>query len=165
MKRVILSLVLVMLAGVARAADFSFIKLNAPVTAVGTFIKASDASVAPGGVVGIILHKQAGTDFLSSLASGWIPLTAGGTLGKGLGGPSVALGTGLNFVPAGKATLLGLIDSISSPNQLPGLKAALASGQSNVTMFMGVYESLVFQSLHRYGTCVTWFVGPSIAFN
>ena len=167
MKKAIMAFVISMaFIATAQAADFKLMDPSAPITAVGTFIRASNGSTAPGGILVLVSHKQKEVNFLTSVIKGWVPLTAGGSLGKGIGGPSVALGSGFNVVPGSKAALLAFINSISGSAELPGLKKALAPNeQSNVSMFVGVHESLIIHSLQKYGTCLTYFVGPTILFN
>ena len=148
--------------GVANSSDFALIDLKAPITSVGSFVDAGNGSSAAGGLVAIVTHKQKGLGVLDSLINGWTPITAGGTLGAGLGGPSIAIGTGVNLFPAAQATLYSLVNSVAKDDQLTGLKVALAPSATAASIFIGPQESLIFKSTSHYGTRLTFFVGASI---
>jgi hypothetical protein len=164
MKKLILAAVMCSAASV-QAADFALIDLKAPVTSVGSFIDSQNGNSAAGGLVAIVTHKQHGMGVIDALISGWTPVTLGGTLGAGLGGPSVAMGTGVNLFPAAQATLFELVKAVSKDGQLNGLKVALAPSAPSATIFFGPQESLIFKNLNHYGTRLTWFIGASIAWN
>ena len=167
-KKVILIVADAMLIGslaaqVVKAADFKLIDIKAPQTSVGTFIDAKSGSSAAGGLVALVTHKdRLDNTMLAALARGWVPLTIGGTLGQGLGGPSLAMGTGINLFPAAQASLYGLVNAVSGSDQLTGLKVALAASPTTACIFIGPQESLVVRSLNRMGTKLTWFFGASI---
>ncbi len=147
----------------AQAADFAFIDLKAPKTSVGTFIDAKNGSSAAGGLVAVVTHKdRLDNTMLAALVRGWVPLTIGGTIGRGLGGPSVAMGTGINLFPVMQASLYSLVNAVAGEDQLNGLKIALAASPTNATIFIGPQESLIMRSLNKAGTSFTWFVGASI---
>lgn len=150
-------------AQMVKAADFAFIDIKAPQTSVGTFIDTKSGSSAAGGLIAVVTHKdKLDNTILAALARGWVPLTAGGTLGQGLGGPSLAMGTGINLFPVAQASLYSLVNAISNTDQLTGLKVALSASSTNATIFVGPQESLVVRSLNKMGTKLTWFVGASI---
>ena len=166
MKKVIIAVGLVIsCAAIGKAADFALIDLKAPVTSVGSFIDSQNGNAAAGGLVAIVTHKQGGLGVIDALISGWTPITLGGTLGAGLGGPSVAMGTGVNLFPAAQATLFELVKAISKDGQLNGLKVALSPSAPSAMIFIGPQESLIFKNINHYGTRLTWFVGASIAWN
>lgn len=165
MKKVILAAVMMFSVEAVRAADFALIDLKAPVTSVGSFIDSQNGNAAAGGLVAVVTHKQQGLGVIDALISGWTPVTLGGTLGAGLGGPSVAMGTGVNLFPAAQSTLFELVKAISKDGQLNGLKVALSPSAPSATIFIGPQESLIFKNLNHYGTRLTWFVGASIAWN
>ena len=164
-KKVILIIADAMLVGslvaqVVSAADFALIDLKAPQTSVGTFVDAKNGSSAAGGLVALVTHKdRLDNTMLAAFARGWVPLTIGGTMGQGLGGPSVAMGMGVNLFPIAQASLYSLINAVSNKDQLTGLKVALSASPTNAVIFIGPQESLVFKSLNRMGTRLTWFVG------
>ena|ERR1035437_300356 len=166
MKNTIIAAVLMFsVIGPIKAGGFALIDLKAPETSVGTFFAAASGLSSSGGLVAVVTHKQGGITWMDSLISGWVPLAAGGTIGGSLGKASISLGSGVNLLPVAKASLLGVVNSLSASGQLPGLKAALAPNVSNATVFIGPAESLVFDSFQKYGTRLTWFVGASFKWN
>lgn len=150
-------------ASVAQAKDFAFIDLKAPQTSVGSFIDAKSGSSAAGGLVALVTYKDnLDNTMLAAFARGWTPLTIGGTLGQGLGGPSLAMGTGINLFPVAQATLYNLVSAVSGRDQLMGLKVALASSAPSATVFVGPQESLIVRGLNKMQTKLTWFVGAKL---
>lgn len=158
---------MVMLGGMLpqlKASDFAPIDLKAPQTSMGTFFEGSGESSSAGGLVALVTLKNTNLDntVLGSISRSWVPLTIGGTMGRGLGGPSIAMGTGMNLLPVAQATLYSLLNALSSPGQLNGLKVALAASPTAASLFVGPQESLIFRSPSKMQTKLTWFAGVSI---
>lgn len=165
MKKILAIGLLAVMASGAYAVDFGLVKLSAPQTSAGTFISMSKETSAAGATLTIITHKKIASDnIFSSLISGWAPLTLGGTIGSGLGGPSIAGGTGVNLLPASQASLLGLLNLLSGDSSLTSLKNALSAkaGSGAASLFIGPQYNLVFESLKKCHTEPTWFIGANI---
>jgi len=150
----------------AFASDFGLIKLSAPQVSAGIFTAMDGSGSAAGTTVAVVTHKAISSDnILASVIEGWVPLSAGGTTGAGLGGPSISLGSGVNMLPATRTTLLALANFIA-PNSLDGIKSALtaSSSESPITAFVGPNLNLVFTSLTKLHTKGTVFYGAKFAF-
>ena len=165
MKNILIAGLLVVMASGAYASDFGLVNLSAPQTSIGTFISMSKDTSAAGATLTIITHKAMPSDHIfSSLISGWAPLTLGGTIGSGLGGPSIGGGTGINLLPASQASLLGLLNLLSGDSSLATLKKALAAkaGSGATSLFIGPQYSLIFETLKKCHTEPTWYIGAHI---
>jgi hypothetical protein len=165
MKKILIAGLLIVMASGAYASDFGLVKLSAPQTSAGTFISMSKDTSAAGATLTIITHKAIpSNNILSSLISGWAPLTLGGTIGSGLGGPSIAGGTGINLLPASQASLLGLLKLLSEDGSLTTLKNALTAKPAGgaTSLFIGPQYNLVFETLRKCHTEPTWFIGANI---
>ena len=155
------------MAAMARASDFAFIKTSAPEALAGTFFAKDGSGSSAGGAVAIVTHKIIpSNNIISSIVTGWIPVDLGGSIGGGLGKASMDVGSCLNLLPAAKASLYGLVNTLS-PNGAPGLKSALtasAGGDSNL-FFIGPQFSWQFESFTRSHTDWVWFAGVHVAVN
>ena len=145
----ILTAVLMALSAPAFAGNINWLDITSPQTSAGSFTSMRDGSVAAGGVVGILEYNgEIRDEFVSSMLGGWTPLTLGGTAGKGLGGPSLSLGTGVNALPLARTTLLKVLNLVTEDTELVGVKSALSnSTTSDVTMFVGPNMNLVLDSI------------------
>ena len=161
MKKILVAAAVCFLAVRVRASDFGIISLTAPRVMAGTFISASGGGSSSGGAVEIITHKAIpSNNIVSSIISGWIPVDLGGTIGGSLGKASLDGGTCVNLLPAAKATLYGLVDSLA-PDGAVGLKATLtANANSDSSLFFfGPQFSWQLQSLAKSKTDLVWFGG------
>jgi hypothetical protein len=144
---------------------FQLIDLAHPQTSIGGF-SAKDGQFAAGGVLALITHTAADKN-KTSLMDGWVPLDIGGTLGSGLGGPSIAIGSGLNLLPAGKAIGLLLLDAVTKGDQFTNLKDALKppnTGSVDLVPFIGPHYNIVFVTLTHVRLVPTWFIGGTLKF-
>ena len=147
----------------ARAGSFALLNPAALQTSAGTFISMDGTGSAVGLTAAAITYKApVSNNVLSAFVSGWVPLTLGGTVGAGLGGPSVAIGSGLSLLPAARAGLLAAIGALSKPGALASLQGALQSQDSPVALFVGPQYNLVFTSPSRCFGKPTWFIGASV---
>jgi hypothetical protein len=163
MKKILIAVALCLAAGAVQARDFGLLDLAAPQTSAGTFISMDGTGSAAGITVAVVTHKApASNNVLAAFVSGWVPLTLGGTMGAGLGGPSVAAGTGLNLLPAARAGLLGVIGGLAKPGALASLREALQAQDSPVALFVGPQYNLVFTAPNRCYGKPTWFIGASV---
>jgi hypothetical protein len=74
----------------------------------------------------------------------------------------VAIGSGLNLLPAARAGLLAAIGALSKPGALASLQGALQAQDSPVALFVGPQYNLVFTSPGRCFGKPTWFIGASV---
>lgn len=156
-------LVCLAFAPAARAGRFALFDPAAPQTSAGTFISMDGTGSAAGLAVAAVTYRaKASNNVLAAFVNGWVPLTLGGTIGAGLGGPSVAAGSGLNLLPAARAGLLGAIGALAKPGALASLREALRAQDSPVALFVGPQYNLVFTSPGRCYGKPTWFIGASI---
>ena len=163
MRKILIAVIIAAAAGSARAADFGLFDPKAPQTSAGTFFSMDGTGSAAGLAVAAVTYKApASNNILSAFVHGWVPLTIGGTLGAGLGGPSVAVGTGVNLLPAAQAGLLAAVSALSSPGGLSSLKGALQASESPVALFVGPQLNLIFTAPNRSFGKPTWFVGASV---
>lgn len=164
LKGAMLGLLLCLVAApAAHAGRFSLFDPAAPQTSAGTFISMDGSGSAAGlAVAAVIYRAPASSNVFSALGNGWVPVTAGGTIGAGLGGPSIALGTGLNLLPAARAGLLGVIGALARPGALASLQEALRAQDGPLALFVGPQYNLVFTSPSRCFGKPTWFIGASV---
>jgi len=164
MKAIAIAAVIAFCSGTAaRASNFGVFDPASPQTSAGTFISMDGTGSAAGLAVAAVTHKVPASDnVLAAFIHGWVPLTIGGTLGAGLGGPSVAAGTGLNLLPAAQAGLRGIIGALARPGALSSLQAALQAKDSPVALFVGPQYNLVFTAPNKCYGKPTWFVGASV---
>lgn len=164
MKKILIAVAILFYAGApARAAGFGLFDPAAPQTSAGTFISMDGSGSAAGLTVAAVTYKApASNNVLSAFVSGWVPLTLGGTMGAGLGGPSMAAGTGLNLLPAARAGLLAAIGALARPGALASLQGALQAQDSPVALFMGPQYNLVFMAPDKCYGKPTWFIGASV---
>jgi hypothetical protein len=113
-----------------------------------------------GGALALITQKSGAID--------WTPLVIGGTLGQGLGGPSVALGTTANLLPDVKAGLLAGVRALwPDPVKFANIKAVLAPpapGTPDAVMSIGPNVSYVFYDGLKGRLTFTLFVGAAWKF-
>ena len=163
MKKILIAAALCLAAGGAQAGQFGLLDLAAPQTSVGTFISMDGSGSAAGLAVAAVTYKApASNNVLAAFVSGWVPLTLGGTMGAGLGGPSMAAGTGLNLLPAARAGLLAVISSLAQPGALASLQGALHAQDSPVALFVGPQYNLVFTAPDKCYGKPTWFIAASV---
>ena len=120
-----------------QAGQFKLIDLHNPVVATGVYNDLKGHQDA-GGALAIVTYKGVVEA---------VPLSIGGTLGQGLGGPSVAAGASVNLLLATKAgTLMILTALYPDPDKFANLKAILSPpppGQPDITMSFGPNVSYV----------------------
>lgn len=166
MKKILIVVAVMVLASAPRAASaggFGLLDLAGPQTSAGTFVSMDGSGSAAGAAVAVITYKApASNNVLRAFVSGWVPLTIGGTLGAGLGGPSVAAGTGINLLPAARAGLLAAVGALTKPGALASLQDALRAQDSPVALFVGPQYNLVFTAPDRAYGKPTWFIGASV---
>lgn len=147
----------------SHAGKFSLFDPAAPQTSAGTFVSMDGTGSAAGVAVAAVLYKAPpSNNVFSAFVNGWVPLTVGGTIGAGLGGPSIAAGTGLNLLPAARAGLLGAIGALAKPGSLSSLQEALRAQDSPLALFVGPQYNLIFTSPSRCYGKPTWFIGASV---
>ena len=120
----------------AVAGGFKLINPAHPQIATGVFSDFKGRTDA-GGALALVTYAPAE----------WVPLSIGGTLGSGLGGPSVGLGTSFNFLPTTKAAVLAILNDITKDGQYTNLKDVFKPaivGTSDIKMSFGPAYSLVF---------------------
>lgn len=108
-----------------------------------------------GSSLAILTYKAAGVEL--------VPLCVGTTLGRGLGGPSVALGASANLLPPVKAGFRLILTALyPDSGKFANLKAILApptAGQPDIVMSIGPNASYVlYDGLHGK-TLFTVFYG------
>ena len=154
------------MAGVARASDFGFINLNAPLVFGGSYIALDGSGSAAGGGLALITYKGLpSNNILASVISGFVPLTLNGTIGGSLGKASVSAGPGVNLLPVARASAYGLINSLAGSSQLSGLKTALSASPSNTEIFIGPVWGPVFSSLNKCQTKAMIMFAAKLLFN
>lgn len=163
MKKLILVVVMMVMAAPARAAlQFGLVDFKHPQTSIGTFFDYKGHSDG-GGVLALVLLQDEGK------SSPWVPLTIGGTMGQGLGGPSVSLGTGYNLLPGAKAVVWAILQFSTGldDSKFKNIKELLAPpdlGKPDMDFFFGPQYSLVFTAPDRAKTVPTLFAGGTLKF-
>ena len=148
MKKIMIGMVMMIgMSAYMYASDFSFIDVKQPQVSAGKFYSLDGGSDG-GWLLSIILHKNIPQEnMLSALITGWTPLEAGMSLGRGLGGPSVSVGTSLNLMPLAQTGLLKFLDSITSPDSLSGLKSDLKINSDNAVNLVGGFNyAMIYNS-------------------
>ena len=165
-KMLFVMLVIPLLAMSAMASNFALIDPDKPQTSAGIYTDMENGNSAAGANVALITHSYTSTtNVVASVLDGWTPLNLGGTVGDGLGGPSIALGTGLNLLPATRTTIANIL-TLVAPNSLSGLKSALTVTNSDdnyktVKLFAGPSANLVFTSLKSCKLIPTFYFGAT----
>jgi hypothetical protein len=124
------------MAGAAHASGFKLIDPAHPSIATGIFSDCKGHSDG-GGALALVTYSPAE----------WVPVSVGGSFGKGLGGASIGLGSSINLLPATKSAFLIILDDITTNNQFTNLKDALkpaSAGTTDIKMAIGPAYSLVF---------------------
>jgi hypothetical protein len=97
-----------------------------------------------------------------------VPLNIGGTLGKGLGGPSLAAGASINLLPQVKAGSLMILTALyPDPDKFKNLKAILSpppAGKPDITMSFGPNVSYVLYDGVKGKALFTVFIGAEWRF-
>lgn len=168
MKKIILITAGLMALGfvAAQAGTFAAIDPAHPQTSVGVF-NDFKGHYDGGAVVVLISQKSQTQDLLAYIINGWAPLTLGGTTGRGLGGPSVALGTGFNVIPAARTLALVAWESLAGKGDISlhmTTPAAASAETPSAELFIGPQYSWVFDSLKKSHACPTLYIGASIKF-
>lgn len=161
-KTIIVNVAIMLFTVTAQATMFLPIDLTRPQTSAGIFNNFR-GNTDGGGVVALFTPAPQAPELLS----GFVPLDIGGTVGKGLGGPSVALGMGLNMLPASKAFLLTLICAVSRDDQFTNIKDWLQppfTGSIDLVPFIGPHENAVFRTLTHVELQTTLFIGGTLKF-
>lgn len=139
---------------------FKPIDISHPQITTGVFSDLKGHSDA-GSSLALILHTP--TDGID-----WTPLAIGGTLGAGLGGPSVAMGMSANLLPEVKAAARNILTILfPAPDKFANIKTILepaVSGTPDITMAMGPHYSLVFIDGLKTKAMFTWFIGGAWKF-
>ena len=145
-------------AGMAQASTFALINPNHPQVVTGAFTDLKGHTDAGGAVA---LVTVAGNPYL-------VPLDLGGSLGRALGGPSVAVGASANLAPAVLGALwLGLDALFPDPAKFQNLKSILqpaTPGTPDISVSFGPHYSYIFDNgLKGRGTW-TLFYGAAWTF-
>jgi hypothetical protein len=168
MKKIILSLALVFLAGQARAGYFRGLDLNHPQTSMGTFSDLRGNSDA-GGNLALITHSRADGCIIKGFCIDWTPLAIGGTLGNNLGGASLGLGASANLLPATEALLLTGINALfPAADRAVAIKKLLSpsiGGSPDISIAIGPHWSYVFTDGLKGKGIVTLFSGAAWKFD
>jgi len=113
-------------------------------------------------------HSDAGASLAIIGYGNWCPVSVGGSLGKSLGGPSLAIGTSINLLPATQIMIGGLISAIyPAPDKFRNLKELLtpaASSGPDISMSFGPQWSYVFFNGLQGKGVITWFYGANWKF-
>ena len=101
-------------------------------------------------------HTDAGVSLGLITYSEWCPLAIGGSLGRSLGGPSVAIGTSVNLLPVIQAAAWLGIDALwPDSEKFKNLKALIypaETGTPDIKMSFGPHFIYVFNDgLHGKG--------------
>ena len=127
-------------AGMANAASLALIDPKHPQIVTGAFTDLKGHTDAGGAVA---LLTIAGNPYL-------VPLDLGGSLGRALGGPSVAIGASMNLAPAVQAAIsLGLLSLFPDPAKFANLKSLFmpaTTGTPDVSFSLGPHYSYVFDN-------------------
>ena len=140
--------------GMARASDFALVNPAHPFIVTGFFTDLKGHTDG-GAAVSLVTFKP---------IPGWSVLDAGGSMGRALGGPSVALGGSYNVIPDVKAGVLAGIDALyPNPSQFANLKSILSSpvGSPDITMTFGPHYSYVFNNGLKGKGMLTLFYGAA----
>jgi len=155
MKKTMLVLALVFIASQAKASKIELIDIYHPQIVTGVFTDMKG-------------HSDAGAAVALLTYGNWCPLAGGGTIGKGLGGPSVSLGTSLNLLPATQALFSGILEILyPDPYKFANLKAIIAppeTGTPDISMSFGPNWSYVFYDGIKGRFMTTWFYGAAWKF-
>lgn len=154
MKKTLVSFALCFLPVMA-VAQVKIIDLNHPQVVTGVF---SDFQG----------HKDGGAALALVTYGAGVPLAVGGTLGRGLGGPSVALGTMMNLLPAikdgGMAIIKALYPDDAKFANLKGILAPPIGGKPDISMSFGPCFSYVFNNGLKGKGVWTLFYGAAWSF-
>ena len=145
--------------GMAQASDFALIDPVHPRIITGAY---TDMRGHTDGGIAIALVR-------SLTVPGWVPVSGGGSLGRALGGPSIALGTSYNFTPELKALASAGISALyPDPAKFANLKELLgppAPGATpDLTISLAVHWSYIFTHGLKGKGIVTVFYGPAFTF-
>jgi hypothetical protein len=154
MKNLIFSLLVVFAAGSVKAADFVVLDVNHPAFVTGAFTDLKGHSDA-GGALALLTYGP---------IPGWVVFDLGGSLGRALGGPSVAFGGSYNLLPDVKATSLALLSVLyPDASKFANLKSILSSPVStpDITMSFGPHYSYVFNDGLKGKGMITLFYGAA----
>ena len=148
-------LLLVSCGGQVRGEGFKFIDLQHPQVITGVFTDMKGNS--DGGVALAIVTY-----------SNWCPVAIGGSMGRSLGGPSIAIGTSMNLLPSMQVIARTLLDVLyPDPVKFQNLKSIVTPpipGKPDVSMSFGPHWSYVLNHGTKGKGMVTWFYGASWAF-
>jgi hypothetical protein len=165
-KLTIVVLLMMMWCQVQAAPYFRLMDPAHPQTSAGAFFDLKGHSDG-GAILALITHAPADGCLIPAVCDGWAPLAIGGTMGQGLGGPSLAIGSSFNMLPITKAGLLALINAITNKSQFSNIKELLAPpalGLPDLAICIGPQYSLVIESLNRMKMVPTIFAGGTLKF-
>ena len=171
MKKVIVSTLFLLsigfFSGVAGAGYFKAIDAAHPQTSMGAFSDLKGHADA-GGSLALITHSTKDGCIIPGVCLDWTPLAIGGTLGKNLGGASIALGTSANLLPAVEQGLLAIIKGVfPSDDSAVVLKKMLlpsVSGNPDIAVAIGPQWSYVLNNGIKGKGIVTLFYGAAWKF-
>lgn len=159
MIRILLAAIIGTMVCVAEAGQFKLVDPANPVIVVGVYDNLRGNSDA-GGALAIITYKAGSVEL--------VPLSAGATLGRGLGGPSVAIGASANLLPPVKAGFRLILAALyPDPAKFANLKAILSPpqhGVPDVTVSMGPHYSYVLYKGIKGRGMATLFYGAKWSF-
>lgn len=142
----------------AKAGSLSLIDPQHPQIVTGAFTDLKGHTDAGGAVA---LVTVSGNPYL-------VPLDLGGSLGRALGGPSVAVGMSANLAPAVLGALrLGLDSLFPDPDKFQNLKSVLmpaTPGTPDITVSFGPHYSYVFNDGLKGKGIWTLFYGAAWTF-
>jgi hypothetical protein len=144
--------------GLAQAGSLSIINPQHPQIVTGAFTDLKGHTDAGGAVA---LLTIAGNPYL-------VPLDLGGSLGRALGGPSVAIGASMNLAPAVQVAIsLGLLSLFPDPAKFANLKSLFmpaTTGTPDVSFSLGPHYSYVFDNGLKGRGMWTLFYGAAWTF-
>ena len=113
-------------------------------------------------------HSDGGASLALVTHSEWVPVAIGGSLGRGLGGPSVALGTSVNVLPVIQAAAWIGIDALfPGSEKFANLKSLIYPADTSapdIKMSFGPHFSYVFNDGLKGKGMITLFYGAAWKF-
>jgi hypothetical protein len=113
-------------------------------------------------------HSDGGAALALVTHGNWCPLAIGGSLGNGLGGPSLGLGTSLNLLPAMQVLAGGILEILyPAPEKFSNLKVILsapATGTPDISMSFGPHWLYVLNDGFKGKGMLVLFYGAAWKF-
>lgn len=167
MKKVLLIVAVCFMVDTAQAGYFRRMDIKHPQTSAGAFFDLqghSDAGVS----LALITHNTVDGCIIPGVCLDWTPLAIGGTLGRSLGGPSIAIGTSANMLPVLEKGLLQVVNAVFPlPSSCVVLKKMLSpsvAGAPDISIAIGPHWSYVLTNGLQGKGMVTLFSGAAWKF-